>query len=216
MESIEHIDASLRDIESAASLEALDAVRVALRRGEAGAGSMTGMTVGKASSTHLERKAKMKTMMCKRAFMRGMAGLLLGVAAWPMAGVAHAEDKVTLLSNWYAQAEHGGFYQAVAKGIYKKYGMDVTIKMGGPQVNNMQLLVAGQADFSMGYDFTVMKGIEQGLPLVTVGTSFQSDLQGMMTHDDVSGLGGLKNKTILVAGSGQASWWPAMAAKNSP
>ena len=136
---------------------------------------------------------------------------LIGVAC--LHAPASADDKVTLLSNWYAQAEHGGFYQAVAKGIYKKYGMDVTIKMGGPQVNNMQVLVAGQADFSMGYDFTVLTGVEQGLPLVTVGTSFQSDLQGMMTHADVPNLGALKNKTILIGGAAQSSWWPWLRAK---
>lgn len=50
---------------------------------------------------------------------------------------AHAQDKVTFLTSWYAQAEHGGFYQALAAGLYKKHGLDVTIKMGGPQVNGM-------------------------------------------------------------------------------
>ncbi|MBB3213031.1 NitT/TauT family transport system substrate-binding protein [Herbaspirillum sp. Sphag1AN] len=151
--------------------------------------------------------------MSKRMTLIRLGAALFGALSIQTAMTAHAQDKVTLLSNWYAQAEHGGFYQAVAKGIYKKYGLDVTIKMGGPQVNNMQILLAGQADFSMGYDFTVLKGVEQGLPLVTVGTSFQSDLQGMMTHADVSGLGALKNKTILVAGSGQSSWWPWLKAK---
>ena len=57
---------------------------------------------------------------------------------------------MTYLTSWYAEAEHGGFYQAVATGIYQKYGMDVTIKMGGPQVNGMQLLGVGQAEFIMG------------------------------------------------------------------
>jgi NitT/TauT family transport system substrate-binding protein len=151
--------------------------------------------------------------MSKRMTLIRLGAALFGALSMQAAMTAHAQDKVTLLSNWYAQAEHGGFYQAVAKGIYKKYGLDVTIKMGGPQVNNMQILLAGQADFSMGYDFTVLKGVEQGLPLVTVGTSFQSDLQGMMTHADVSGLGALKSKTILVAGSGQSSWWPWLKAK---
>lgn len=146
-----------------------------------------------------------------RSRLLSIAAGLIGIIC--LHATAMAEDKVTLLSNWYAQAEHGGFYQAVAKGIYKKYGMDVTIKMGGPQVNNMQVLAAGQADFSMGYDFTVLTGVEQGLPLVTVGTSFQSDLQGMMTHADVHNLAGLKNKAILVGGSGQSSWWPWMKAK---
>jgi NitT/TauT family transport system substrate-binding protein len=151
--------------------------------------------------------------MSKRTSLIRIAAVLFGALSLHVAASVQAQEKVTLLSNWYAQAEHGGFYQAVAKGIYKKYGMDVTIRMGGPQVNNMQILVAGQADFSMGYDFAVLTGVEQGLPLVTVGTSFQSDLQGMMTHADVSGLGALKNKTILVAGSGQTSWWPWMKAK---
>lgn len=150
-------------------------------------------------------------MMSKRTRLARLAVGMMGLLC--LHATAYAQEKVTVLSNWYAQAEHGGFYQAVAKGIYKKYGMDVTIRMGGPQVNNMQILVAGQAEFSMGYDFTVLKGVEQGLPLVTVGTSFQSDLQGMMTHPDVTSLAGLKNKTILVAGSAHSSWWPWLKAK---
>jgi NitT/TauT family transport system substrate-binding protein len=127
---------------------------------------------------------------------------------------AAAADKVTFLTSWYAQAEHGGFYQAVAKGIYQKYGLDVTIKMGGPQVNGMQLLTSGQADFLMGYDLQVLKSVEQGLPVTTVAASFQTDLQGMMTHEDVKGLADLKNgKTVLVSTSGRSTWWPWLKAK---
>jgi NitT/TauT family transport system substrate-binding protein len=136
-----------------------------------------------------------------------LATCVLGAAG------AQAQDKVTVLTSWYAQAEHGGFYQAVAKGIYKKYGLDVTVKMGGPQVNGQQLLLAGQTDFMLGYDFQVLNGIEQGFPLVTVAASFQKDLQGMMTHDDINGLADLKGKTILVAGSGTTSWWPWIKVK---
>src|SRR5262245_66509614 len=109
-----------------------------------------------------------------------------------LTGAANAADKVTFLTSWYAQAEHGGFYQAKATGIYEKAGLDVTVKMGGPQINGLQLLVAGETDFLMSYDFSVLKAIEQGLPAVTVGTSFQLDLQGLMTHTDVKGLADLK------------------------
>src|SRR5919201_934376 len=91
-------------------------------------------------------------------------------------GSAPAADKVTFLTSWFAQAEHGGFYQAKATGIYEKAGLDVTVKMGGPQVNAMQLLLAGEVDVIMGYDIQALKGIEQGLPVVTIGTSFQYDL----------------------------------------
>ncbi|MFM0312796.1 ABC transporter substrate-binding protein [Paraburkholderia sp. RL17-383-BIF-A] len=139
-----------------------------------------------------------------------MAGAALGVFVAPP---AHADDHVSLLTSWYAQAEHGGFYQAVATGIYKKYGLDVTIKMGGPQVNGMQLLAGGQADFLLGYDFQVLSSVEAGIPVTTVAAAFQYDPQGMMTHADVTSLAGLKNKTILVAGSGRTTWWPWLKAK---
>ncbi|WP_375508001.1 ABC transporter substrate-binding protein [uncultured Caballeronia sp.] len=120
----------------------------------------------------------------------------------------HAADSVTVLTSWYAQAEHGGFYQALATGLYKQAGLDVTIKMGGPQVNGMQLLVGGQADFILGYDFQVLSSVEAGIPVTTVAASFQFDPQGMLVHDDVKNLADLKGKTILVAGAGRTSWWP--------
>lgn len=149
------------------------------------------------------------------AFARPLAVLacLAGTAAAFGPATARAEDKVTMLTSWYAQAEHGGFYQAVATGIYKKHGLDVTIRMGGPQVNGMQILGAGQTEFLMSYDFSVYKALEQGVPAVTVATSFQSDLQGLMTHPDVKGLADLKGKTILVATAGRSNWWPWMKAK---
>jgi NitT/TauT family transport system substrate-binding protein len=128
-------------------------------------------------------------------------------------GGADAADKVTLLSSWYAQAEHGGFYQAKATGLYEKDGLDVTIKMGGPQVNGMQLLLGGEVDVIMGYDFQVLSAVSKGLPVVAIGASFQKDLQGMMTHADVKDLGDLKGKTLLIASSGHTSFWPWLKRK---
>ncbi|NML47877.1 ABC transporter substrate-binding protein [Ramlibacter sp. G-1-2-2] len=142
-----------------------------------------------------------------------MKSALTAIALAAATLLAHADDKVTFLTSWYAQAEHGGYYQAVATGIYKKYGLDVAIKMGGPQVNLMQVLAAGQADFVMGKDFQVLSGLEQGIPSVTVAAVFQKDPQGMMTHADVTRLADLKDKTILVASSGYTSWWPWLSAK---
>jgi NitT/TauT family transport system substrate-binding protein len=136
---------------------------------------------------------------------------ILGAALWSAS--ACAADKVTFLTSWFAQAEHGGFYQAKATGLYEKAGLDVTLRMGGPQVNAMQLLLAGETDFMMGYDLQVLKMLEQGLPVVTVATSFQFDLQGMMTHDNVASLADLKDKTILVATAGRTTWWPWLKAK---
>jgi NitT/TauT family transport system substrate-binding protein len=137
--------------------------------------------------------------------------LLLGAAFVPT--IASAADKVTLLSSWFAQAEHGGFYQAKAAGIYEKAGLDVTIKMGGPQVNGMQLLLGGEADVIMGYDIQVLQAVGKGLPVVTVAASFQKDLQGMMAHDDVKSLADLKGRDILIASSSNATFWPWLKAK---
>ena len=136
--------------------------------------------------------------------MKRLALLFAALLALP----AHAQEKITFLTSWYAQAEHGGFYQALATGLYKKHGLDVTVRMGGPQVQGMQLMLAGQADMHMGYDFQVLKTLEAGGDPVTVATSFQHDLQGLMTHEDVKSLADLKGKTILVASAGRTSYWP--------
>lgn len=140
-------------------------------------------------------------------------GLIAAAVALLGPAAAVAQTKISYLTSWYAQAEHGGFYQAKAEGLYDKAGLDVTIRMGGPQVNGMQLMLAGEVDMLMGYDFQVLKSLEQGLPVVTVATSFQRDLQGMLTHDNVKSLADLKDKTILVATGGRSTWWPWMKAR---
>jgi NitT/TauT family transport system substrate-binding protein len=124
-------------------------------------------------------------------------------------GAAQAQEKFTYLTNWYAQAEHGGFYQALATGLYKKEGLDVTIKMGGPQVNGMQLLAAGQTDCFMGYDVQTMKVREQGIGAVTVAAAFQKDPQVMIGHPEtVKKMEDLKGKTILISADANTNYWP--------
>jgi NitT/TauT family transport system substrate-binding protein len=93
-------------------------------------------------------------------------------------------DKVSFGTNWLAEAEHGGFYQAVADGTYKKYGLDVTIVQGGPQAANGQLLVAGKIDFYMGGTLGAFDDVNQGIPVIDVAAIFQKDPQVWMTHPD--------------------------------
>ena len=91
---------------------------------------------------------------------RAIAATLAVLAGGP----ALAEEKFVYMTNWFAQAEHGGFYQAIATGLYKKAGLDVTVKMGGPQVNILQLMAAGQADCVMGSsDLQMIQARERGL-----------------------------------------------------
>lgn len=134
--------------------------------------------------------------------------LLALAAGLALSTGVQAQEKFTYMTNWYAQAEHGGFYQAVATGIYKKYGLDVTVKMGGPQVNIMQLMAAGQADCIMGSsDLQMMIQRASGLPVVTLAAVFQKDPQVLISHEGVNSFEEMKDKTILIAPSAQRGYW---------
>jgi NitT/TauT family transport system substrate-binding protein len=134
---------------------------------------------------------------------------LSAACALSAAGAAHAQEKFVYLTNWYAEAEHGGFYQALASGLYKQAGLDVTIKMGGPQVNGLQVLAAGQVDCLMGYDVQTMKARENGITAVTVAAAFQKDPQVMIGHpENFKQMADLKGKTILISGDANTNFWP--------
>jgi len=118
-------------------------------------------------------------------------------------------------TNWFAQAEHGGFYQGVAKGIYTDYGLDVTIKMGGPRVNGTQLLVAGAIDFFMGSAADAIQAVQEGLPKITVAAIFQKDPQVLLAHPNtgVETLADLQGRPILISAGAQKTYWPFLKAK---
>ena len=138
-----------------------------------------------------------------------VAGMLLA-AALAVAGPAMALDKVTFGTNWKAQAEHGGFYQAVADGTYAKYGLDVAIRQGGPQVNHSQLLAAGKIDFNMGGNlFGQFNYTQANVPMVTVAAIFQKEPQVLLAHPDtgVKELADLDDKTFFISNDGRQTYW---------
>ncbi|MET0598347.1 MAG: ABC transporter substrate-binding protein [Mesorhizobium sp.] len=99
------------------------------------------------------------------------------------ATVVSAAEKVTFGTNWLAQAEHGGYYQAVADGTYAACGLDVSIMQGGPQVSGRPLLLAGKIDFYMGGNLLpAFDSVQQGIPLKIVAATFQKDPQVVMSH----------------------------------
>ncbi len=113
-------------------------------------------------------------------------GLWLSASLCLAASSALAADKVTFGTNWLAEAEHGGYYQAVVDGTYAKYGLDVTIVPGGPQANNGLLLAAGKLDFYMGGNLLLaFDAADQNLPIVVVAADFQKDPQIVMSHPGV-------------------------------
>jgi NitT/TauT family transport system substrate-binding protein len=140
----------------------------------------------------------------------GAAARLACAAFAALAGAAPAQPltKLQFGTNWYAQAEHGGFYQAVAEGIYRRHGLDVQIRMGGPQVNGLQLLLAGQFDLFMGYDLQTVQVMEQGLPVVTVAATFQKDPAVIIAHPGVAKLEELKGRPIAISSASDTTFWP--------
>jgi NitT/TauT family transport system substrate-binding protein len=138
----------------------------------------------------------------RRTCITGMAALF-AVPAY-----AQNLDKVSFGTNWVAEAEHGGFYQAVADGTYKKYGLDVTIVSGGPNVNNRILLPAGKLDFFMSANtLQAFDSAEQNIPTLVVAAMFQKDPQVLLAHPDVNAFEDLKTRTIFVSKEGMTSYY---------
>ena len=122
------------------------------------------------------------------------------------AGVApstsSAADAVRFGTNWFAQPEHGGFYQALADGTYARHGLDVTIVPGGPQVNNRLLLPTGKIDFFMGGNLIqAFAAVDQNIPTVVVAAMFQKEPQILMTHpgEGLDKLEDLKKATLFLS-----------------
>lgn len=131
---------------------------------------------------------------------------------------ALAQEKVVFGTNWRAQAAHGGFYQAVVDGTYQRYGLDVEIMQGGPQVNNRPMLPIGRLDFLMtGNLLQTFDQIKNNVPVIVVGAIFQKDPQAIIAHpgqgydrwEDVR-----KANTVLIAKDGQFSFWQWMKAEH--
>jgi NitT/TauT family transport system substrate-binding protein len=119
-------------------------------------------------------------------------------------------DKVSFGTNWVAEAEHGGFFQAVADGTYKTYGLDVTIVPGGPNNNNRMLLIAGKIDFFMSANsLQSFDAVASNVPLVAVAAMFQKDPQVLLTHPDFKAtkLEDLKPLTLLVSKEGVTTYF---------
>jgi NitT/TauT family transport system substrate-binding protein len=165
----------------------------------------------------------MKTALRLRALTAGFfAVVLAGMAAFAPAlaqdkaqdkggaPIPDKLDKVSFGTNWVAEAEHGGFFQAVADGTYKKYGLDVTIVPGGPNENNRMLLIAGKIDFFMTANtLMAFDAVSNKVPVVSVASIFQKDPQVFLTHPEakITKLEELKPLTLFISKDGITSYF---------
>ncbi len=136
------------------------------------------------------------------------AAIVVG-AALALPRTAPAET-VNFGTDWKAEAEHGGYYQAIATGIYQRYGLDVTLRPGGPQVNHAQLLAAGVLDFNIASNsFVPLNFVAEKIPMVAVAAIFQKDPSVLIAHpgqgDD--SLAALKGKPIMIGSDTRVTSW---------
>jgi NitT/TauT family transport system substrate-binding protein len=138
---------------------------------------------------------------------------LCALLSLSLAAPAFANEAVVFGTNWLAQAEHGGFYQAVADGTYAACGLDVTIQPGGPQVNNRALMLAGKIDYNMGGNMLeAFSAAQEGIPVVVVAASFQKEPQVILAHPGkAKTFADLKNLPVmLISDQGHASYYQWM------
>lgn len=146
-------------------------------------------------------------------------GLFVAAAALGAPTVLRAQEprRVVFGTNWIAQPEHGGFYQAIADGTYRRLGLDVTIRPGGPQVNNRILLPVGQIDFFMGGNLIPgLLAVEQNIPTIIVAAMFQQEPQAILTHpgQGLESWDSLKGIDLLISSVGMASFFRWMVAEH--
>ncbi len=134
----------------------------------------------------------------------------------PAAAQTKKLTRVTFVTDWKAQAEHGGFYEALALGLYKQVGLDVVIRQGGPAVNVPQIMGGGAAEFGIGSNgFIALNMLKAGIPVKTLMAIFQKDPQVLITHPraDVKSLADMKGKPIMLSDAATTAYWPWLKAK---
>lgn len=149
----------------------------------------------------------MNPALLPRALTAGLVALIMTILP---VDAETTLDKVSFGTNWVPEAEHGGFFQAVADGTYNKYGLDVTIVPGGPNDTNRMLLIAGKLDFSMAANtLMTLDAIANNVPVVTVAAIFQKDPQVFLTHPEskITKLEELKPLTLFVSKAGISGYF---------
>ncbi len=145
-----------------------------------------------------------------RRLRSGVPSLLLALSLLLAAALARAGERLVFGLNWVAEAEYGGFYQALATGIYARYGLEVEIRQGGPQVPHAQLLAAGRLDLGLADNMLIsFNFVEQRVPVVAIAAFFQKPPQALLAHPDagIEDFADLRGRTLLVAVEDRLTWW---------
>jgi NitT/TauT family transport system substrate-binding protein len=148
---------------------------------------------------------------------RAALGLAAGMLLVPLARPARARtlEKLVFHTDWRAQAEHGGYYQAIAAGLYEKAGIECDLRQGGPNLNIGQLLLTGRVDMTMSNSFEAFTYVREDAPFFTIASIFQKDPQVLIGHPDTGfdTFEDLKGRTLLIGSGGRVTYWPYLRKK---
>ncbi len=155
-------------------------------------------------------------MIRRQSLFLALAAFALMAAPAFGAAAAKAPDKVRFGLDWKAEAEDGGYYQAIATGIYARHGLDVALRQGGPQVNQAELLVAGRLDFTESANsFIALNFVHQNIPMLAVAAMFQKDPQVLIAHagHGYKSLADLKGHPIMIGSDTRVGSWLFLKAR---
>lgn len=147
---------------------------------------------------------------------RALLPALVAAALLAIIAPARAAEHLSFGLDWKAEAEYGGFYQALATGLYAKQGLDVTLREGGPQINQAQLLLAGRLDLAISSNsFLALNFVQEKLPFRAVAAIFQKDPAVLIAHPGQGNdsFAALKGKPIMISAGTRASWWAFLKTK---
>jgi NitT/TauT family transport system substrate-binding protein len=152
-----------------------------------------------------------------RLSRRAALAAISGAVLVPLARRARAQslDKLSFHTDWRAQAEHGGFYQAIAAGLYRKAGIECELRPGGPSLNIGQMLLAGRVDMIMSNSFEAFTYVRENAPFFTIASIFQKDPQVFIAHPG-SGFDSfekLKGRPLLISNGSRSTFWPYIRKK---
>ncbi len=154
----------------------------------------------------------------RRSALRAAAGLAWsGALLAPLGRPPRAQtlEKLSIQTDWRAQAEHGGYYQAIATGLYRQAGIECEVRQGSPSLNISQLLLAGRVDMAMSGSFEAFSYVRLGAPFYTIASIFQKDPQVLIGHPDTGfdSFEKLRGRTLSIGAGGRVTYWPYLRQK---
>jgi NitT/TauT family transport system substrate-binding protein len=144
-----------------------------------------------------------------------LGGFVLAAVGGARVAVPQSLDRVSFHTNWRAQAEQGGYYQAVAAGIYRRHGIECDLRQGGPQIDPVRLMLSGRVDLIMSNGFQALTYVRENVPALAIAAMMQKDPQVLMTHADngIDSFESMRGRPILVGAGGRVTYWPFLKSR---